>query len=70
MRHRDGGACDVSLSSVSSALQAVANPFDCVSLFQGVQSEPLFLGRVVLLFFEGFLSLLRRRSCGRIENRT
>lgn len=55
MRHRDGGACDVSLS-VSSALQAVANPFDCVSLFQGVQSEPFFLGRVVLLFFEGFFS--------------
>ena len=55
MRHRDGGACEVSLSSVSSALQAVANPFDCVSLFQGVQSEPFFLGRVVLLFFEGFL---------------
>ena len=54
MRHRDGGACDVSLS-VSSALQAVANLFDCVSLFQGVQSEPFFLGRVVLLFFEGSL---------------
>jgi hypothetical protein len=52
VRHRD--ACDLS-PSVCSALQAVANPFDCVSLFQGVQSEPFFLGRVVLLFFEGCL---------------
>ena len=45
------------LPSIASACQAVANPFDCVSLFQGVQSEPLFLGRVVLLFFVGFFLL-------------